>query len=281
MIEASNMEEKAKKKISDRLKGMVCFAEARREWLKKKENKLPVNQYIRIGGNGFTAISVSNDHPLRGYKNWSVKQLKTVLSHFKKDNGLPSKPNGNPIKGLKEETRLQSRMIQHALNHENRLDGIFDWKLSGLDDKFDEIHFVMDEVSLGDQNYKVPLAVPKNEEPEGIVRCDILAVGIKGKKAHPILIELKGERLQSRLLDQLKNFSELITDHFRGDFENLFKACLGRSVDCSKCYQFFIWPRPKVRIDADKLNKRKNIDVKVFEYQYEQSSNTCTIEPAQ
>lgn len=271
------MSKKEEDVISQRLQDMADFAENRRKLLEKEGKKLAdKHQYIRIGGKGFRALSVSKEHPLIGYADSTTNSLDTILSQFNKDGGLPSKP----LEKEKEETRLQSLMIQHALDHENRLDGIINCKSSGLDDKFDEIHFVMDEVSLGDKNNKVPLAVSKKGEPEtsnGIIRCDILAVGIKGNEAHPILMELKGERLQGLLLDQLKNFSELITDHFPGDFENIFKACLGRSVDCSKCYQFSIWPKPKGSKRVDKLEERKSSPVKFFEYQYEQGPNTCTI----
>jgi len=268
-----SINKKSKKLLSERIEKMAAWAIQRKEHLHNDRDLMASKgQYIRIGGNGFRAVSVSKDHPLVGYAKGSVKTLNTVLKHFESTHQLKK------VEGVKEERRLQSWMIREALLGKGRLD-TFIGNEFGCDTTFDEIHFVMDEISLGDRNHKLPLTITEKGEVksiEGIIRCDLLAVGVKEGKAYPILIELKYDRSLGRLLDQLREFSNLITGEFRDEFQKLLTACLGREVVCSTCYEFLVWPEASKGERLDTIQTLKKSSVKVLEYKYHNETDICS-----
>ena len=153
------------------------------------------NKYVRICGESYRAVSLDDEYPLVGFSSGGVSTLGTIEKHFS-INLL----DGKLIEGKKEERRLQSYIIRKALQSSRELVDILDLK-----DDFDELRFCLDEVSLGDRNKKVPLKRGDQSE-EGIVRCDILAVGKEtGEDEWTIvLIELKYKREMKRLKEQLK-----------------------------------------------------------------------------
>lgn len=154
------------------------------------------DQYIRINGEGVRAVSLADKSALCGYgKTSSHKVPKTAIEHFEFiPNDLVEKTFST-----KQERRMQSHLIKQALLNNRSLLGA--GALSCLSEKFDELLFALDEVSFGDNNLEIE---PDDNEHPKIVRCDILAVGIKDGDVFPVLIELKSVRSLQRLGAQLE-----------------------------------------------------------------------------
>jgi len=243
-------------KISDRLRYMSRLAKERAE----KFSELSLEDaYIRIGGNGFRAVSVAETSPLASYgkSTASVKNWSTVCNHL--DYNEPA-----DINGTKEERRLQAYMIRRAIQtKENSLRELIGNKIGGVE--FDDILFAFDEISLGDQHQKVTFSKPINDKTEGIIRCDLLCVGRRGDKGWPILVELKYDRQLARLFEQLDEFSLFVTDHYTKEFSELLMAATGVQVNCDKCYKVLVWPGDENETDRTK-KRLKESDVQVIEY---------------
>jgi len=240
--------------IRERLKKMAKWAKDRKEG----ECKLGDDKYVRIGGNGFRAVSVAEDSPLTGFAQSSVEKWETVKHHFER---VPSS-----IEGKKEERRLQAFMIRHALKNNKSLKDLIGTTING--ENFDNILFSFDEISLGDKKHPIKFSNGEN----GIIRCDLLCVVKKGGQGYPLLIELKYARHLGRLLEQLEEFSEQISQEYREDFERLLKSDVGFDVDCSKVYKMMIWP-PSPRENQATKDMLGNSDVDVLVYE-----TTATIE---
>ena len=89
------------------------------------------------------------------------------------------------------------------------------------------MYFALDELNFGD-----------------ILRCDIVAVGIYKGVAYPVLIELKSDRLQTRLIDQLNNFFKEINEYgLKKEFAELLKECsnIGKEVNIDRKGMMVIW----------------------------------------
>ena len=157
------------------------------------------DKYVRICGESFRPVSLAPESPLVGYGKSSLKTLKSVRSRFSQD----AKVDVKEVEGNKEERRLQTYIIRMAMRSQRDLIQVL-----GLQDHFDELRFCLDEISLGDSKNHVYLSADKND---GIVRCDLLAVGKRKGEAdwHPALIELKYARELTRLDCQLQNFTDL------------------------------------------------------------------------
>jgi len=240
--------------IRDRLENMAGWASTRRSRFSDIQAK---NAYVRIGGNGFRAVSVAAESPLTGYGNNSVKLWSTVCDHL-------AKYSPAVVKGKKEERRLQAYMIRSALQTPgNSLTKLVGDKIAGIE--FDDVLFAFDEISLGDKNQKVRFNKPINGKSEGIIRCDLLCVGVKEGKGYPIIIELKYDRELKRLFEQLNEFSLFITDHYKEEFSKLLMAATGVKVDCDHCYKALVWPGNENESDSTKKTLKEN-DIQVIEY---------------
>lgn len=163
------------------------------------------DKYVRICGESFRPVSLAPESPLVSYGKSSIKTLKNVRSRFSQDTNAEVKE----VEGNKEERRLQAYIIRTAMKSQRNL-----IKVLGLQDHFDELRFCLDEISLGDSKNHVYLSADKKD---GIVRCDLLAVGKRKGEAdwRPALIELKYARELTRLDCQLQNFTAL----FKGNAE--------------------------------------------------------------
>lgn len=197
------------------------------------------NKYVRICGESYRAVSLDDDYPLVGYAPSGVSKLETIKNHF----GLKI-PKEKLIESKKEERRLQSYIIRKALQSNRDLIDILDLKSD-----FDELRFCLDEISLGDNNKKVPLTASDKPE-EGIVRCDILAVGKRAgsDKWTPVLIELKYSREMKRLEDQLKNFISVIDNNknLQAKLEELITTIVPEAKSYNSIItKVIVWPAPK------------------------------------
>ena len=239
--------------IRERLRNMAEWAEIR----KKREGELGGDKYVRIGGNGFRAVSVAKDTPLTGFAKSSVKTWDTVKGHFAREAGS--------VEGKKEERRLQAFMIRHALRNNKSLVSLIGKTIKS--ESFDDILFSFDEISLGDKKHPITFNTVFNNEEKGIIRCDLLCVAKKEGKGYPLLIELKYSRHLGRLLEQLEEFSKQISEEYREEFEQLLKSDVGFEVDCSTVYQMMIWPStPSGREAKNTRDMLIKSDVVVFEY---------------
>lgn len=234
-----------KKIIVHRLGLMATKAKERRIFLEKE--KPGDNCYIRIRGEDFKAVSLNDKTPLCGFSKRGAANISTIMEHFKKK---ITPLNANVWK-QKKERRIQCLIIKQALSNNGNLNSIL-----RLNSKYDELIFSLDEVSLGD----------KNHEPT--YRCDILAVGIKRKKAVPVLIELKSDRSQKRLIEQLDLFSREII-RFKNEFGKLLTECIGQEVKISNHIEkMLIWPSNK-RERKGTISKYHDEKIDVVEYEWD------------
>lgn len=182
------------------------------------------NQYLRICGEKFMPVSLADETPLSGYGNGQCTVLNTALGRLK------TKPNFVEETTLdrKGERRLQCWLIRQALNNGRSLKKTFLTSLFG----FDDILFVLDEVSLGD----------KNHPP--IKRCDLLCVGLKNGQWHPVVIELKSQRIGDELVKQVISYAEELAEH-RNELDQLFLEITGKSVVNGEFLKMVIFPEPK------------------------------------
>jgi ferredoxin-thioredoxin reductase catalytic subunit len=248
--------EKEIKKNKERLNSMAERAKERVAFLKKHWTELNTEKcYIRINSSGYRAVSLDNRCPLCGFRKHPTRKIEEMLEHC-------AKPSIEYKERL--ERRIQSHLIKYALAHNLDLKPAL-----GLNDTvYDELLFALDEVPLVNINNKAA------------IRCDILAVGVQGKNAFPVLIELKFDRQKTELGRQLKDFCALMNHKFPKEFANLLGNCVNKEVKMSKIGKMIIWPAPadetaketmpyfeKEGIDVIeyKVNPEKDVDNRVFE----------------
>lgn len=204
------------------------------------------DNYVRIRGESYRAVSLLDCYPLCGISKTGSRKLATVLGHFKKAVHSNSKPELDAtVLTNKKERHLQCWLVREALLN----DGSLMKPLNLGKEHFDELWFALDEVSIGDKNHPIEELAPKITlipEQKGkrinAVRCDILAVGVIGKEVFPVVIELKSERAKVRLDNQLQNFENIIKhEHFEPYFVELLEACTGLKIN-STCRKIIIWP---------------------------------------
>ena len=227
--------------ISWRLKNMLEMAKE----INKNQDLVSTlaenNQYLRICGEKFMPVSLADCTPLSGYGNSPCAVLSSALEHFK-----TKEPNSVEKITLdrKGERRLQCWLIRQALNNGRSLEKTFSTSLFG----FDDILFVLDEVSLGD----------KNHPP--IKRCDLLCVGLKNGQWHPVVIELKNLRIGKELVNQVIEYAEEFAEH-RNELDQLFLEITGKSVVKGELLKMVIFPEPK----TSKLTKNLEETYRLFE----------------
>jgi len=208
--------------IQNRLNKMAEWAKQRRFLQTDLRKEWREDWYIRIGGNGFTAVSLDLERPLLGFASGPTIDIKKVISHFEKEPKKDTPDRSTP------EKRVQAWLIKQAINDKLNLKTCL-----GLNNSiYDELLFALDEVSFGDQN-----------NPP-IRRLDILALGKCDGNHFPVFIELKSGRNLGRLLVQLKKYQEQV-QQYKLEFVTLLGACTGVKVDLSKCGRIIVWPKSK------------------------------------
>lgn len=218
--------------IRNRLAKMTGWAEERRRFMADHRNELQEDWYIRIGGNGYTAVSLDCERPLLGFASGPTTNIRTAVRHFH------NKPRNTPRRSTPEKC-AQAWLIKHAINHRLNLRTCL-----GLEGSiYDKLLFALDEVSFGD----------RNQRPTE--RLDILAVGISNGKAFPVFIELKSERSLGRLITQLDMYQKQVKRCER-EFEKLLHACTNIKVDLPAYGRIMVWPKSRSgrvsdRIEAD------------------------------
>lgn len=211
-----------------RLNKMTEWAKERREFLDKRSEDWDIDWHVRIGGNGFRAVSLNDERPLLGFGSGPSDNLKTVIRHFER----------NKVKNLGRSTpekRAQAWLIKQAINHNLNLKTPL-----GLDGSiYEALFFALDEVSFGHK------------------QLDILAVGVCGGRANPVLVELKsGRHLTGKndLLPQLEKYANELKK-YEPECKNLLQACIGRDIDFSKIGKIMVWPKSTSGKPSDSVEK--------------------------
>ncbi len=124
------------------------------------------------------------------------------------------------------EKALQSHLIREAYLHGRHMVSLND--ASRVTPEPVDLLFVTDEISL-------PLRAGK-------IVCDVLALRCDGARSTPVLIELKDQRLLTRLVEQLDGFAALLDEH-ADRFASLFGALFGRDVRFDgPAEKWLVWP---------------------------------------
>jgi hypothetical protein len=181
--------------------------------------------YIRVNADGFRAVCVSRERPLCEFGSRSVTSLATAVQSIK---GPPRPPSKSAQS--KRERCLQAHMIREALRNGGDLLPM----LPGL--PFDRLLFALDEV---------PLNMDEASSATKTIRCDLLAVGIRGRRSEPVIIELKWGRALTRLVEQLQGYARMITT-YRREFGQLLGEAIEkpRFVKADRIHGVIVWPPP-------------------------------------
>ncbi|MGA2675037.1 MAG: hypothetical protein ABSE99_17620 [Terracidiphilus sp.] len=148
-------------------------------------------------------------------------------AHFGPANG---KENAKP------EHKIQASLIHWALLHDLTFHHCFD----DFDHVFDELFFVTDEFSAGD------------------IRADIIALGRKADRYFPVFIELKVDRLLTRLICQLDAAKEAAAIS-QDDFIEFLSAATGvekERIDF-KPQLIIVWHESKSGIESETVRKAR------------------------
>ena len=154
--------------------------------------KAATPSYIRIQGDGFRPVSISDTNPCGCLLEASGENVRKIKKSRRLDEPLiqrvlaarTEKPGAE-----KPEHQLQAYLIRSAL--QNKDFGRLDVAKLDLSKEFDELIFITDELN-----------VPSGEVP---CRLDIVALGLKDDVYFPVFIELKNGRHFDRLVIQLDN----------------------------------------------------------------------------
>jgi len=221
--------------IRRRLNRMINWAKKRREFMAKPPEGWSEDWYIRIGGNGYRAVSLDYEHPLLGFAKTSAPNIETVIRHFKKG-------NLNALGRVTPEKQAQAWLIKKAINHDLDLRTYL-----GLNGSvYNELLFALDEVSFINK------------------RLDILAVGVSGDGCFPVSIELKSNRALKQLREQLRSYQDQIKK-YETEFKKLLKACVNKEVDFSKFGRIIVWPKSKSGNESSELTKCDHQKITVIE----------------
>jgi hypothetical protein len=215
---------------TSRLINMTKWAKERKEYISNKSpNSWHEDWYIRIGGTGFTAISLNDKTPLNRFGSGAVTDIKILEELFAGGITVSELDREKKTKNSPEH-RAQAWLIKQALN--NKIEKL-DFKESlGIKDNdiYQKLFFALDEVRIVDDETKS--------------RTDIMAVGVYCGVAYPVLVELKwGRKLtgEHALVKQLEKYGGHLKQYER-EFKPLLEACIGGKVDFSKVGKIMVWP---------------------------------------
>jgi hypothetical protein len=220
-----------------------------KEWhsrLKAHMKLAKASRYIRILGREFRPVSISDVNPCGHLRDIGDREIPSCGSLedaiAKAHSATERKPGAN-----KPEHQVQAFLIRAALQNELQF-GRFHRVLPDFSDVFDELIFVTDELSM------------KNGE----VRADIVALGGSGGQFFPVFIELKNERLLSKLKRQLNDADEWLwrTAQARDPFSRFLSAVSGVPLenirqDEEAARKMIIWPKSRSGNEAITVNEAR------------------------
>ncbi|HXH98930.1 MAG TPA: hypothetical protein VNI52_01590 [Sphingobacteriaceae bacterium] len=187
--------------------------------------------HFRASKNSFALISLSEESPEQGIKcsyteYSSEKDISELIKKAIKKIDIPKRPT--------PEKRLQAFIINYALNNNNEL----------LFDK--NIKFITSEIAI------------YNKDKKKIV-TDIL--GYNETNNQLCVIELKDDRQEKRLIEQVNNFENIINEDKTEFFSQLLSIHGFKSSNNTplKVAKFVVWPHgtasPKEKLKAEKITE--------------------------
>lgn len=240
--------------VNERIMGMVHLVKSLRSAGWDEVAGARNEQYIRIRMKDYKAVSLNNKSALCRFVKGGAARIGTILKHF--DNQAHSLPDEYGSR----ERRLQAWIIKQALLNKRDLlcENLFACIKSKGD--VDELIFALDEISFGD------------------VRCDIFAVGKKGGKVFPVVIELKYDRQLATLVGQLNEAVDVIQRHSSA-FKLLLEELSGREgVSCEQAKRIIVWPEPGTQ-ERDKTRQFRadNREIIFIEYGPREFNEPCEV----
>ncbi len=185
--------------------------------------------HFRPGSSGIAMVGLLPERPQRGKS--GLRNLSALVAGF--DAMFATHCRDIEQGRVTGEKGLQSFLIRESFKHARRLQPINE--ASKQTDEPVELTFVTDEISL-------PLA-------DGKIVCDILALRRDGGRSTPVLLELKDDRLLSRLVEQVEGYSILVDEHPQL-FARLFGALLGEGIRFDRpTEKWIVWPAAGVGKD--------------------------------
>jgi hypothetical protein len=157
----------------------------------------------------------------------------------------------------KPEHRVQASLIRKALLEGLRLHQAF----RGFDHEFDELIFVMDELSL--------------EAGENKLRADMIAVGHKNGTYFPVFIELKNSQQLTTLKRQLNKAKEMLweNEEARSMFASFLNAVAGVNVDTSaEAKRMIIWPKAPSGNESESVKQTRRDGFLIADFEPSPSS---------
>ena len=246
------------------LRGMIDQVKKRRRFTDENKTAMKKDWYIRVASNSLRAVSLNNETPLREFaKNGRKGEVKEILlKDFKK--GKPDVP----WKSVPER-RIQCWLIKYALTNLKDMKPV----LLPHDNSYEKLLFCLDEVTLYRETDRKP------------VRCDILAAGIHGKNAFPVIIEIKSIHQltgEKNAVEELKRFCKIIENHPE-ELKALLQICIGQAdipiVDPEHIEKMIIWNKENgiSHKTSQTLQKEK---IKLLEYQWKIDFTPTEIKPS-
>jgi hypothetical protein len=178
--------------------------------------------HFRPASTGVAMVGLLPDRPQRGKS--GITNLRRLATDFE---ALFAKHCRDVPQGrVTGEKALQSCLIREAYANGRRLSSIN--AASQHTDGPVELVFVTDELAL-------PL-------DQGKIVCDLLALRRDGGRSTPVLLELKDDRLLTRLVGQVEGYAKLIDLH-ADQFAELYGALLGEPVKFDgPTEKWIVWP---------------------------------------
>ena len=178
--------------------------------------------HFRPSSTGVAMVGLLHDRPQRGKS--GIKTLERIVRDF--EVMFATHCRDVPQGRVTGEKALQSFLIRESYRHGRRLEPIN--TASKQTSTPVELVFVTDEVPL-------PVATGK-------IVCDVLALRRDGGRCTPVLLELKDDRMLTRLVEQVDSYAQLVDEH-AGLFADLFGALLGEKIEFdAPTEKWIVWP---------------------------------------
>lgn len=205
-----------------RLEATISWAESIRQELQPVLNAHGDRVHFRPSSTGVAMVGLLHDRPQRGKS--GLRDLERTAAEFEALFATHCRDveHGRPT----GEKALQSFLIRESYKNGRRLHPIN--VASATTNAPVELVFVTDEI---------PLPVDG-----GKMVCDLLALRRDGGRSTPVLLELKDDRMLTRLVEQVEGYSVLIDEHAEL-FAKLFGALLGETVRFDgPTEKWIVWP---------------------------------------
>ena len=214
--------------LRKRLRAITKWATEIRKYLQPILDRHP-DVHFRPGAAGIAMVGLRPESPQRGRS--GITNLARLAENFDEEfhEHCVNNPPGRPT----PEKELQSHLIREAYDNGRKM-AFSRNKMAPLNATDQdtaaqvELLFVTDEIRLPVQG----------EEKV----CDILTLRSTRAGHVPVLIELKTERLKTKLIEQVEEYSRLIDRH-ADLFGELYSALLGYPIAfAGPCERWIVWP---------------------------------------